>query len=219
MEKNDPKQVIIEFLSSPPGELVEPGTPAAEEGVPPVPQAELRKPGGFSAKVESIQFRKERSIPQRQVYAVTFEDEKGMQWHLICSMMQNADGQWFLASAGGGGGGSSDKDSWRGPQRSHAWANLAGGGWEDHFWAGGYVSDNGTPVAKVRLTSSNGQVLEDTVQDDLVLFVTDQKIQVPMEAKLYGLSGELIGEHSLFEHHGSHSQALHHPEAPDEEKS
>lgn len=196
MAENDPKQVIIEFLSSPPGELVEPGTPA-EESVPPVLQAKLRKPGGFGAKVESIQFRKERGIPQRQVHAVTFEDEKGMQYLFLCFVTQDAEGQWHLDAAGGGSG-SSDKDSWRGPRRSHAWANLAGGGWEDQFWAGGYVYDNSTPVAKVRLTSSNGQVLEDVVQDDLVLFVTDQKIQEPMEAELYNPAGELVSKHGLF---------------------
>lgn len=201
MAANDPKQIIIEFLCSPPGEL-EPSPLTAVGSTADVPQAQQRKFGGYGAKKETIQFHKERSIPHRQVYAVTFENEEGQQWLFICFMLQDAQGQWRLEAAGGGGG--SNKDSWHGPNRGRTWANLAGGGWEDHFWAGGYVHDNGLPVAKVRLTSKNGQVLEDAVQGDLVLFVTDQKIQIPLETELYNLSGELVSKHPLFNHQATH---------------
>jgi hypothetical protein len=62
-------------------------------------------------------------------------------------------------------------------------------------WAGGHVIDNGLDVARVRLTGSNGQVLEDTVDDGLVLFVTDQKVRVPVQIELYNRSGEVVGKH------------------------
>ncbi len=206
MAANDPKQIIIEFFCRPPSELVPP-TLTAEGRTAGVPQSQTPDYGGYSAKKETIQFHKERSLPHRQVHAVTFENAEGLQWLFICFMLQDVQGQWRLEAAGGGGGGSSEggsvKESSHGPKRGRASANLAGGGWEDHFWAGGYVYENGLPVTKVRLTSKNGVVLEDTVQDDLVLFVTDQKIQAPMDVELYSLSGELVGKHSKFEHHAA----------------
>jgi len=151
----------------------------------------LREGGGMGARPASVRFLKERSILHRQVHAVTFEDEAGQQWDYVCYVAQDAKGRWHFESGGGGGTGGDIKCY---PARS-PWANLAGGGWEDRFWAGGHVIDNGLDVARVRLTGSNGQVLEDTVDDGLVLFVTDQKVRVPVQIELYNRSGEVVGKH------------------------
>ncbi len=147
----------------------------------------------MGAKSASVRFLKERSILHRQVHAVTFEDETGQQWDYVCFVAQDAKGRWHFESGGGGGTGGDIKYY---PVRSYPWANLAGGGWEDRFWAGGHVIDNGLDVARVRLTGSNGQVLEDTVDDGLVLFVTDQKVRVPVQVELYNHSGEVVGQHT-----------------------
>lgn len=192
MTERDPKQVIIEFLSSPPGELEPNPLPSVDGGQP----GALRKSGGFGAIATTIRFLKERSILHHQVHAVTFEDEAGRAWLFICLVGMNSEGQWHFEAGGGGGG---EKGVTHTARRKQPWANLAGGGGEEQaFWAGGYVQDNGIPVSKVRLISKNGQVLEDIVEDDLVLFVTKQKIRMPMEAELYNLSSELVGKHSLF---------------------
>jgi hypothetical protein len=61
------------------------------------------------------------------------------------------------------------------------------------------VNANGFEVARVRLTSRNGVVLEDTVDGGLVLFVTEAHVRVPVQVELYTSSGELVGTHSLFE--------------------
>ena len=81
------------------------------------------------------------------------------------------------------------------PRRAYAWANLAGG-WKDNLlWAGGRVLDNGLNVVRVSLISNNGIALEDTVQDSLVLFVSDQWVQRPLRVELYDPSGNLVGTH------------------------
>ncbi len=196
MAENDPKQVIIDYLSLPEGEIVsqpDPNTPHVLKDGRRVRPGIIHKGGGMGAKASSVKFLKERSIPHCQVHAVTFEDEAGQQWDCVCFVAQNAQGLWHFEMSGGGGSGGEIK---RHPARDHPWANLAGGGWQDRFWAGGYVINNGLDVARVRLTGSNGQVLEDTVDDGLVLFVTDQKVRVPIEVALYNRSGELVGQHS-----------------------
>lgn len=196
MTAREPKQVIIDYLSLPEGELInqpEPGSRPVAKDTSRVQPGIMRKGGGVGAKADSVQFLRERSIPHRQVHAVIFEDEAGQKWDFICFVTQDAERLWHFESGGGGSRGADIKGY---PSRSQAWANLAGGGWEDRFWAGGYVMDTGLDVVLVRLNSNNGLVLEDTVEDGLVLFVTDQKVRVPIEVELYNRSGELIGKHT-----------------------
>jgi hypothetical protein len=62
------------------------------------------------------------------------------------------------------------------PRRGYPWVNLAGSGRGGLLWAGGRVLDNGLDVIHVHLIAANSIVLEDTVQDGLVLFMTDQGV-------------------------------------------
>jgi hypothetical protein len=196
MTEQDPKQVIIEFMSQPEGGV----QPDPENSLPPGTDVsnwqpgEVRAGGGFGAKAATVHFLKVRSIPRRQVHALAFEDEEGSLWHFICFLVQDTEGHWHVESGGGG----SNRDIQQHSGRNHPRANLAGGGWQDHFWAGGYVIDDGFDVVQVNLTSNNGQKLEDSVEDGLVLFVTDKEVHMPVQAELYNHSGELVGKHSLF---------------------
>ena len=199
MSENDPKQVIIEYLSLPEGEVVsqpDANAPAVQKDGRWVLPGTMQRGGGMGARASTVRFLKERALPQRQVHAVTFEDETGQPWHFIGFVAQDAQGHWRFEMGGGGGGGSGSDP--RHPLRDHPWANLAGGGWEDRFWAGGWVVDNGLEVTRVRLTGRNGRVLEDFVDNGLVLFVTDQKVRVPVQVELYNRSDELVGQHSWF---------------------
>jgi hypothetical protein len=47
----------------------------------------------------------------------------------------------------------------------------------------------------VRLRAANGTVLEDTVEDGLVLFLTDDAVQVPIAAELLDRSGHVLSQH------------------------
>lgn len=199
MGMDDPKQAITDFLSRPEGVVVSQPDPhelPVQKNGRWVRKGTVRRGGGMGARASTIIFLKERSIPHRQVHAVAFEDETGQPHHFICFVAQDAHGSWHFEMGGGGGGG----DIKREPRRPYPWANLAGGGWEERFWAGGWVSDNSLDVTRVRLICSNGQVVEDRVDDNgLVLFVTDQKVRVPVQVELYARSGDLVGQHSCFD--------------------
>lgn len=78
MTGNDPKQAIIEYISQPLGQI---------EPAPPLPpgierkgtQGIMRKGGGLGAKVQTIRFLQEQSLPDLQLHVVTFENEDGQQ--------------------------------------------------------------------------------------------------------------------------------------------
>jgi hypothetical protein len=141
----------------------------------------------FAAKLATVQFHKQRAISGRQVHALTFEDHDGRSWHWIDQVIQNEAGSWWIMGGSG----------WSGAPtvRPRPWANLAGGGWPHRFFAGGSVLDADAGVVRVRLQSAGGLVLEDTVDDGLVLFITDQALHVPATVELYDRAGALVGRH------------------------
>lgn len=63
----------------------------------------------------------------------------------------------------------------------------------------GVIVDNGFTVASVRLLDSKGTpVLEDTVTDGLVLFLSEHVISPWLTAELYTHEGTLVGTHGAF---------------------
>ncbi len=174
MSQRDPKQDIIEQLIS------------------------------SRAKAGTIRFLKERSIPHHHLYAVSYETETGQQHTGIyfatrrekehisgaTSFLLEIDGQPSLRRAW-----DSDKP----------WLNMVGGfGWEDSswgLWAGGKVIDRSSNITRVRLISADGKVVEDSVEDGVVLFLTGEQMKGPVEAELYNSAGELVSKrvvlHSL----------------------
>ncbi len=159
MQGSDPKDAIIAYISAPSIMISDVLAPTTQGW-----RGQLSK-GGLGARSESIRFVKERQLPYRQLHYVTFEDEKGMPMHFTCYVIEDDDGTWKVQGAAGGSG--------RGPQRSALWANLGGGGGQQ-FYAGGRVEHSGQEVARVHLLSANGILLEDSVDDDIVLFLADQ---------------------------------------------
>jgi hypothetical protein len=79
------------------------------------------------------------------------------------------------------------------PHRGHPWVNLGGGGWPKQFYAGGQVLEHVGAV--VRLRAANGTVLEDTVEDGMVLFLTDAEVRLPVYAELVDPSGQIVSQH------------------------
>ena len=145
----------------------------------------------------SVQFLRARCIPDRQVHAVTFKNQSGQSVHFICFLLQDEQGQWRFR---GGAGGEVDSDL----QKAHLvhqqpWAYLSGGGWPDHFYAGGYVINKGLTIARVRLITANNATIEDTVDEHgLVLFLSNQRIETPLQAELYDQAGKLVHSHDVF---------------------
>ena len=192
MTGSDPKQVIIDYLIRPLGEIQPPSPPPPGYDTSKWKSGVSRSGGGLAAKAETIQFLQAREHPHCQLHEVRFEDETGKQDHWLLCIRETTPGSWRFA--GGGNVGEVE----HAPRRDSAWANLAGGWSKDLFWAGGRVLDNGLDVVRVRLTSQNGIQLEDTVQDGLALFVTDQWVKRPVQVELYDRTGKLVATHEQF---------------------
>lgn len=186
MSGSDPKQVIVEWLIRPSVLVSESWGEGGWVG--------QQRSGGPGADPATIRFLKGRAIPGRQVHAVAFASlMHGRRFNEIWSVevLQDVTGAWHFCSGGGGAGDD-------GLIRDHPWVNLGGGGWPAQFHAGGRVVDNGFDIASVRLVTGNGLTMEDTVDDDLVLFVTDQRVEPPIHAELYDRSGALVSRHAVF---------------------
>jgi hypothetical protein len=78
---------------------------------------------------------------------------------------------------------------------SYPWVNLGGGGWPGQFYAGGEVLFQEQEVVRVRLRAANGTELEDSVEDGIVLFVTDHEVRMPVYAELFDGGGNLVSQH------------------------
>lgn len=182
MTNTTPEHVIREYLSAARLVLTSQSVPGAVGW-----RAETSS-GGLDARPETIHFIKMRSIAQRQVHVVAFETQADQRMRFTCCVRQDDTGMWHFA---GGAGGTANGS----PRHDHPWVNLGGGGWPQQFYAGGEVLDNGLDVVRVRLRSASGTEMEDTVDDGVVLFLTDDEVRMPVFAELFDRSGNVVGQH------------------------
>ncbi|GHO87939.1 hypothetical protein [Dictyobacter formicarum] len=181
MAHQDPKQEIVNRLTR----LLVPRSSK-------VPAGNLHE-STQESKNKTLQFLKERSLPGRRAYIAVFENEQGKEVYFTCYVEEDAHGNWqFRGAAGDGIMGTNP-----GPIVERAWANLGGGGMPDHFYAGGLVADHDQNVARVRLIAKNGTVIEDEVENGMVLFLSGQRIDLPIQAELYDAAGNLIYSHKV----------------------
>ncbi|HEY8326286.1 MAG TPA: hypothetical protein VIG77_17445 [Ktedonobacterales bacterium] len=180
---SSPEQAIRAFLTT--------GNKRGPAHPPPNAAGWQARTGGneLIARPDAIHFGRMRQTQTRQLHTVTFESIAGERMRLYCCVRRTADGGWLFD---GGAGGSADGD----PHRSQAWVNLCGGGWPNSFYAAGRVVDDGGATTLVRLHTANGIVLEDSVDDDhIVLFLSDDAIQIPLEVELWDAAGRLVARH------------------------
>jgi hypothetical protein len=162
----------------------------------------------FEADAGSVRILKERASEHRRVYYVTFRDAGGGRWNWTLPVDAQPDGSWEVAGGAGGGGGRPLVAAYmslltrvRGGRTNSGkpWANLGGGNWPDRFYAGGRVEHDRGRAARVRLTCANGLVLEDSVDDGRVLFVTERRAEVPVVVELLGERDDVVARHRAFE--------------------
>ncbi len=185
--EHDPKQVILEQLRTFERSSSDLVAVVREQGwfIRPVKYtADL--PHG--ARTATVRFLKERSIPGYQVHAIAFEDTAGLWWRLFCLVVQDPAGNWFV----GGCSGTAGNTPISRPSSSRPKIILSGDS-NGPFYAGGSViDDTRLGIARVRLLSNRELIAEDTVQDDLVVFVSDQSVHMPIESEFCNQAGEFV---------------------------
>ncbi len=188
-----PRQAILEDLSQSLGETLPLGRPSTGG----LQAATVR--GGRSNVVDlaTVRFVKERRAPTRHVYHVTYEavdprlGSEPHEYYMTYDVVQVAAELWETRGSNGGAG----VPSWTEPT-----VNLGGGGWPDRFSAGGVLVAAPT-VVRVRLQFGNGVVLEDTVDNDVVVFVTDEIVEPPTTAVLLDTNGAEVRRHPVLPGH------------------
>jgi hypothetical protein len=201
MPSEDPRQAVIELLSRTVGEPVRQADSTLGWRIKSVVTGLARRRPRraavtyhsdfpFDVDASTVVFRKERGIDDRRVYAVTFEDAYTRPNRYIFPVERHTDGRWSVV--GGAGGSAYD------PERSEPCANLAGGGWPQRFYAGGRLLGPERGIASVRLRFANEVVLEDTVDEGLVLFLTGLRVELPVLAELCDHNQQVVCAHAAF---------------------
>ncbi|HZU67985.1 MAG TPA: hypothetical protein VFA09_11975 [Ktedonobacteraceae bacterium] len=178
MSTNDPKQVIIDYLSN---------------------TKSRREERGVLAQVETILFLKEKILPNLQAYAVRYMSTTGQQWDeaycILPASDQDVAGIWPTSS------GFRLKtenrlattEEERGKHGSQPWIKLSGGEVVAGYWfLYGHLIANGYDVAHVRMIPASGPVEEDEVYDGVILLLSP--CSPPIEFEFYNPSHTLIGK-------------------------
>jgi hypothetical protein len=207
--EHDPRQAVLEHLvreSDVPRPLRWfPGrvAPASlRQGVRLLRGALLRQPvpfvaaKGFNADPATVQFVKQREIPGRRLFAVSFKDRRGQSWAWLVAAEQDEAGEWSTHGVAGGGG------DWSQPElrvRRGPWLNLGCSWGADGFYGGGAIHRAGADVGRVRLRFRDGSVLEDDSERGLALFATGRRIEIPVVVELLDRTGAVIASHTELE--------------------
>ncbi len=146
---------------------------------------------GHDADPETVRFIKHRSIPDQELHAIAFADREGRVYRYVVGVVKGRDGGWQVRGLAGGGQGD--------PPRDRPWVNFCGWGWPRSFCGGGWVAGSGsTAAARVRLRFRRGLPLEDTVDDGVVLLISDARVDMPAIAEILDADGSLLASHSAF---------------------
>ena len=179
----DAKQAIVAQLSSPRGKPMWQSAPS-----PGGWRRAITRGGGHDADPDTIRFVKQRAIRGHELHAVTFADRDGTRYRFLVGVVQQAGGWKDLAGGSEGN-----------PPRDQPWVNFCGWGWPNSFCGGGWVIGSGSEAAaRVRLRFRRGSLLEDTVDDGVVLLISDARVEVPATAEILDASGSLLASHSAF---------------------
>lgn len=152
----------------------------------------LRGPGGtalpFRVLPDTIAFVKDRGTPGHQLWWVTCDADGGPRgtehWSWTVAVDRDERRGWRARGVSGGSG--------HLPPRGFAWANLGGGWGPEGFNAGGAIEDAGRSVRLVRLTDALGSTFEDTVDDGVVLFLSDEPVAMPMRVELLDTADRVV---------------------------
>jgi hypothetical protein len=141
----------------------------------------------YRAQPRSVQVLKQRDLPGRRLYAVSFTTPDGRAGFCVCELRQWRDGLWSAHGSAGGGRG--------GGQQERPFANFGGSPGNDSsgcYFGGLLESGFARDVALVCLVSADGVTLEDTVEQGVVLFQGEGPVRLPLSTELYDHTGKLV---------------------------
>lgn len=186
-----PEQAVIEELSRPPGTVTDLAEPQRGAPTPSIVTGGL----GFVADLDTLRFVKHRQAGGRHVFYVTFAAEHPrlglLEMRYAYPVEPASDGGWRTFGGAGGAGTLSGRATQPG-------VNLGGGGWPDHFYAGGEIYRAGADIAEVALRFANGVTLSDDADADVALFITESSVQLPAAAVLLDPAGNEIRSETAF---------------------
>ena len=153
-------------------------------------RASVSTGGGQYADPSTIRFVKQRGIQSHEIHAVSFADQGGKRYRFLVGVLQGDDG-WEVSGLAGGGEGD--------PPRDQPWVNFCGWGWPRSFHGGGWLTGRGSEAAaRVLLRFRTATTLEDSVDDRVVLFITNARVDMPAAAEILDVSGARLAIHSAF---------------------
>ena len=150
---------------------------------------------GFVVNLETLRFVKHRQVGERHVFYVTFTAAHPrlgrLEMRYIYPVEPAPDGGWRTSGGAGGVHAFSGR-------ATHPAVNLGGGGWPDHFYAGGEIYRAGVAIEKVELRFVNGVTLTDAADMNVALFITESAVELPATAVLLGPAGTEIRAEKAF---------------------
>jgi hypothetical protein len=141
-------------------------------------------------RAETVRFVKHREAPGAELWYVTWDADGGSRgterWSWTVEASRDTEGTWRAHGVSGGGGSGEPVHPGR------PWANLGGNWGSNGFRAGGAVEDEGRRITRVRMTDVAGRTFEDTVDNSVVLFASDEAVQMPMRVELIDEAGVVV---------------------------
>jgi hypothetical protein len=156
--------------------------------------------GGFSAtwhppgtepsrmRPETVRFVKRKHGQPGQIWYITCDADGGPRgterWRWTVVVSRGDQGRWTADGISGGSG--------EPCLRGRPCADLGGNWGRNGFRAGGTVEDAGAGIARVRLTDLEGHIFEDTVENGVILFSSDEPVAMPMRLELIDADGRVV---------------------------
>jgi hypothetical protein len=160
--------------------------------------------GHFEPDLSTVRFLKERAAGDSYLVYYTFNDMAGRPNDYHSFLTRDAQGHWN----GETGGSLREELQASRPvlSRDHPLLFLAGNlaipaefNSSQHFQAFSEIVDNGFGVTHVRLIDKTGRIMEDTVEQGLVLFISDHPLEGPVHAELYNADDTLVWRQPVME--------------------
>lgn len=147
---------------------------------------------GPGADPATIVFQRTRMLPSCQMRQVGFFNHRGIPEEWVIRTWQEPDGTWVVAPCGGGSPGPS--------RRAKPWINFTAGFGAHGFSAGGNIEGTGSEHAhSVRLTFADGNTIDDTVENRIVLFFEPIQVAFPADVEILDESGRRLANYKEFE--------------------